>query len=87
MRGERVGPQHQAATEQIFGDPRVGETMGGVMTPEKVAAKLDHADPGGSTTASATGCSSKWRPASRPAAAGCAKEFDGTPEVEVGWTT
>jgi RimJ/RimL family protein N-acetyltransferase len=34
--GEPVGPEHREALAAMFGDPRVGATMGGVATPEQV---------------------------------------------------
>jgi [ribosomal protein S5]-alanine N-acetyltransferase len=36
MRAERVREAHVPGLHRIFGDPRVGATMGGVMTPERV---------------------------------------------------
>ena len=87
LRGERLGPQHQAAIEQIFGDPRVGATMGGVMTSEQVTAQLTLAarvwerDGFGYWMFfdAATGA-----PAGRGGLSPTV--FDGQPEVEVGWT-
>jgi [ribosomal protein S5]-alanine N-acetyltransferase len=87
MRGERLGPEHQAAMELIFGDPRVGATMGGVMTPEQVTDQL-------------TLVAQEWEregfgywmffdaTTGEPAARGglSPTEFDGRPEIEVGWT-
>jgi ribosomal-protein-alanine N-acetyltransferase len=87
MRGERLGPQHQAASELIFGDPRVGATMGGVMTPQQISEELALAaeewehegfgywmffDPTTGAAIARGGLSTT--------------EFDGRPEVEVGWT-
>ena len=40
LRGERIGPEHQDALAALFGDPRVGATMGGTYTPEQVAAGI-----------------------------------------------
>jgi len=40
MRGEPVGPQHRDELAVLFGDPRVGATMGGVATPEEVEAVI-----------------------------------------------
>jgi ribosomal-protein-alanine N-acetyltransferase len=87
MRGERLGPQHQAASELIFGDPRVGATMGGVMTPEQVTEELAL-------------IAQDWEreglgywmffdaETGVPVARGglSPTEFDGRPEIEVGWT-
>jgi [ribosomal protein S5]-alanine N-acetyltransferase len=87
MRGERLGPQHQAALELIFGDPRVGATMGGVRTPEQVAEQIAVAAQEWERHGfgywmffdAATGA-----PAGRGGLS--PTEFDGQPEVEVGWT-
>jgi ribosomal-protein-alanine N-acetyltransferase len=87
MRGERLGPEHQAAMELIFGDPRVGPTMGGVWTPEQAAEQLALA-------------AQQWErdgfgswmffdaAGGEPVARGGLSRtaFDGQPEVEVGWT-
>jgi ribosomal-protein-alanine N-acetyltransferase len=40
MRGEAIGPEHQAEMEALLGDPRVGETLAGPFTPEQVAAQI-----------------------------------------------
>jgi ribosomal-protein-alanine N-acetyltransferase len=40
LRGERIGPEHQAALAALHGDPRVGATLGGTQTPEQVAAGI-----------------------------------------------
>jgi RimJ/RimL family protein N-acetyltransferase len=87
MRGERLGPEHQAALAPILADPRVGETMGGVSTPEQVAEGLAAAAAAWERDGfgywmffdAATG---------EPVARGglSRTEFDGRPEVEVGWT-
>jgi [ribosomal protein S5]-alanine N-acetyltransferase len=42
MRAERVRAQHVERLHRIFGDPRVGETMDGVMSPERVREWVDH---------------------------------------------
>ena len=87
MRGERLGPAHQAVMEPIAADPRVGATLGGVQTAEQVAEQL----------ALATG---EWErngfgywmffdaATGEPVARGglSPTEFDGRPEIEVGWT-
>jgi RimJ/RimL family protein N-acetyltransferase len=87
MRGERLGPEHQAVMEALFGDPRVGATMGGVATPEQVAEQL--------ATAAAEwerDCFGYWMffesSSGDPVGRGGLgrTEFDGQPEVEVGWT-
>jgi ribosomal-protein-alanine N-acetyltransferase len=38
LRGEPIGPEHDEAMSQLLGDERVGATMGGVLTPARVAA-------------------------------------------------
>jgi RimJ/RimL family protein N-acetyltransferase len=86
MRGERLGPEHRAAMEPLSGDPRVGATMGGVRTPEEVAEELATAAAAWERDGfgywmffdAATG---------EPVARGglSRTEFDGRPEVEVGW--
>jgi len=87
MRGERLGPAHLEALAPILADPRVGATMGGVATEAEVAEQLEHAD-------------EAWRrdgfgywmffdvATGEPLARGglSRTEFDGQPEVEVGWT-
>jgi RimJ/RimL family protein N-acetyltransferase len=87
MRGERLGPEHQAEMELIFGDPRVGATMGGVWTPEQVTEQLarearqwERDGFGGWVFfEAATG---------EPLARGGLDRtvFDGQPEIEVAWT-
>jgi RimJ/RimL family protein N-acetyltransferase len=87
MRGERLGPEHQAQVARIAADPRVGATMGGVRTAEQVAEQLASAAEGWEREGfgywmffdSTTG---------EPVARGGLgrAEFDGQPEVEVGWT-
>jgi len=87
MRGERLAPEHQAATELIFGDPRVGATMGGVMTPEQVTRQLALAAQEWERDGfgywmffdAATGAPAGRGGLSRTV-------FDEQPEVEVGWT-
>jgi [ribosomal protein S5]-alanine N-acetyltransferase len=36
LRGERIGPEHEAALTALLGDPRVGATLGGVRSPDDV---------------------------------------------------
>ena len=38
--GERLGPEHHAGMLAIFGDPRVGATMGGVATAADVESQI-----------------------------------------------
>src|SRR5439155_14213330 len=37
LRGERIGPEHEAALAVLLGDPRVGRTLGGVRSASKTA--------------------------------------------------
>jgi RimJ/RimL family protein N-acetyltransferase len=87
MRGEPIGPQHQDVLLPILADPRVGATMGGVATAEEVAEQLALGAQGWETDGfgywmffdAATGAAVARGGMSRA-------EFDGRPEVEVGWT-
>jgi RimJ/RimL family protein N-acetyltransferase len=87
MRGERLGPRHQAVMAPILADPRVGATMGGVSTAEQVAEHLATAAAAWERDGfgywmffdAATG-----EPVGRGGLGRA--EFDGQPEVEVGWT-
>jgi [ribosomal protein S5]-alanine N-acetyltransferase len=38
MRGERIGPEHHGLLLALLGDPRVGATLGGAQSPERVTA-------------------------------------------------
>jgi ribosomal-protein-alanine N-acetyltransferase len=40
LRGERIGPQHHDELSALLGDPRVGATLGGALTPERVAGTI-----------------------------------------------
>jgi ribosomal-protein-alanine N-acetyltransferase len=88
LRGERLGPRHADVLEPIFGDPRVGETMGGVWSRafiEETAAAVDgHWEQHGfgylMWFERASGEPVGWGGLSRTV-------FDGEPELEVGWTT
>jgi RimJ/RimL family protein N-acetyltransferase len=88
MRGERLGPQHLELLVPVFGDPRVGATMGGVQSPEVVLSTLEANDEAWERDGvglwmfyeSATGA-----PVARGGLAH--KVFDGEPVVEAGWTT
>jgi RimJ/RimL family protein N-acetyltransferase len=85
-RGERLGPPHLDAVAPMLADPRVGATMGGVRDREQVAEQLAELD-------------EKWErdgfgywmwfetATGAPVARGGlgTAEFDGEPEVEVGW--
>ncbi|MDA0183495.1 GNAT family N-acetyltransferase [Solirubrobacter phytolaccae] len=88
MRGEAAGARHLDALAPIFGDPRVGATMGGVMSREVVAQML-----AGNEREWARDGFSSWMffetATGQPLARGGVRrtEFDGRPEVEVGWTT
>jgi ribosomal-protein-alanine N-acetyltransferase len=39
--GERIGPEHQSELCRLLGDPRVGATLGGVLSPGRVAASIE----------------------------------------------
>src|SRR4051794_23815664 len=88
MRGEAMRPQHLDVVAPIFADPRVGKTMGGVQSRELVAEHLGHQAAAWERDGfgywmwfeTATGA---------PVARGglLRTEFDGQPEIEVGWTT
>lgn len=86
MRGERLGPEHQAVMERIFADPRVGATMGGVWTADQVAEQL-----GSAAAAWERDGFGYWMfyeaATGEPVARGGLGPalFDGRPEVEVGW--
>jgi RimJ/RimL family protein N-acetyltransferase len=88
MRGEPIGPQHLDVVAPIFADPRVGETMGGVQSRELVAEILTR-----QAEAWARDGFGYWMwfetATGQPVARGGLQrsEFDGQPEIEVGWTT
>jgi RimJ/RimL family protein N-acetyltransferase len=88
LRGEAAGPRHLDALAPIFGDPRVGATMGGVMSREVVAQML-----AGNEREWARDGFSSWMffdtATDEPVARGGLRRtsFDGRDEVEVGWTT
>jgi len=87
MRGERLGPGHQAVLAPILADPRVGATMGGVASAERVAEHLatvaEHWERNGFGYWMFFDLAS-GEPAGR-GGLGRAR-FDGRAEVEVGWT-
>ncbi len=41
LRGEPIGDAHNQALSALLGDPRVGATLGGVLSPRQVAALTD----------------------------------------------
>ena len=86
MRAERLGPQHQEALAPIVADPRVGATMGGVSTAAQVAEQLALAAE--EWDRDGFGYWMFFDLAGDPVARGglSRKEFDGSAEVEVGWT-
>jgi ribosomal-protein-alanine N-acetyltransferase len=87
MRGERLGPEHQAALAPILADPRVGETMGGVATPEQVAEQLALASAAWERNGFGYWMFFDATTGSPVARGGLGRtEFDGRPEIEVGWT-
>jgi len=87
MRGERLGPEHAAVLAPILTDPRVGATMGGVPTPQQLADRLALATQEWERNGfgywmffdAATGAPLARGGLSRA-------EFDGRPEIEIGWT-
>jgi|1185.fasta_scaffold560137_2 ribosomal-protein-alanine N-acetyltransferase len=44
MRAERLAEQHAEGLHRIYGDPRVGETMGGVKSPATIRESIARAD-------------------------------------------
>ena len=88
LRGERLGPRHAGALLTMFGDPRVGATMGGVWTAETVAGHAAAIDAHWSEHGFGYWM---WfeRSSGKPVARGglARTVFDGQPELEVGWTT
>jgi RimJ/RimL family protein N-acetyltransferase len=87
MRGERLGPGHAAALAPILADPRVGATMGGVATPEQVAEQLALAAQGWERDGFGYWMFFDAGSGEPVARGGLSRtEFDGSPEVEVGWT-
>jgi [ribosomal protein S5]-alanine N-acetyltransferase len=42
LMAEPIGPSHQAELEVMLGDPRVGATLGGVLSPARVVASIEH---------------------------------------------
>jgi RimJ/RimL family protein N-acetyltransferase len=42
MLGEAIGPAHQDELAALLGDPRVGATLGGVLSPDAVADGIAH---------------------------------------------
>ncbi|MEA2133140.1 MAG: hypothetical protein QOC68_1049 [Solirubrobacteraceae bacterium] len=87
MRGERLGPRHQAAMAPMLADPRVGATMGGVATPEQVAEQLALAAAAWERDGFGYWMFFDSATAEPVARGGISRtQFDGQPEVEVGWT-
>jgi [ribosomal protein S5]-alanine N-acetyltransferase len=88
MRGEAIGPRHLDVVAPIFADPRVGETMGGVQSRALVAEILERQ--GQAWERDGFGYWMWFETATgQPVARGGLQrtEFDGQPEIEVGWTT
>jgi ribosomal-protein-alanine N-acetyltransferase len=87
LRGERLGPQHLAVVAPIFADPRVGATMGGVQTPDQVAAGLARTEEGWRRDGFGYWMFFETTTGEPVARGGLSRvEFAGRPEVEVGWT-
>jgi ribosomal-protein-alanine N-acetyltransferase len=86
MRAERIGPRHLDALAPMLADPRVGATMGGVLDREQVAEQLAELD--GKWERDGFGYYMWFDTATgAPVARGglSRAEFDGRPEVELGW--
>jgi ribosomal-protein-alanine N-acetyltransferase len=86
MRGERLGPGHLDAVAPMLADPRVGATMGGVVDREQVAEQLVRFDDAWESNGFGYWM---WFDAATGAPVGRGglgrAEFDGRPEVELGW--
>src|SRR3954452_1208119 len=86
MRGERIGPQHLDVVAPMLADARVAATLGGARDREEVAAQLTELDAQWERDGLgyymwfdiATGAPVGRGGVSRT-------EFDGRPEVELGW--
>jgi RimJ/RimL family protein N-acetyltransferase len=86
LTAEVAGPAHQPELERLLGDPQVGATLGGVLSPARVAASIehmrDHFDRRGYTFW-------LWREKATGEAIARGGLFDtsvgGDDEVEVGW--
>jgi RimJ/RimL family protein N-acetyltransferase len=87
MRGERLGADHQAVLEPIFADPRVAATMGGVWTPDRVAAGIVRVAEAWDREGFGLWMFFEAATGEPLARGGLARtEFDGRKEVEVAWT-
>jgi RimJ/RimL family protein N-acetyltransferase len=87
MRAERLGPEHLAVVAPLFADPRVGATMGGVRTEEQVAAALAEMEAAWERDGFGYWMFFETATGDPIARGGLSRtEFDGSPEVEVGWT-
>jgi RimJ/RimL family protein N-acetyltransferase len=88
LRGERLESRHNDLLEPIFGDPRVGATMGGVWSRETLEMTTDAVE---AHWAEHGFGDMIWfeRATGDPIARGGLSRtvFDGRPELEVGWTT
>jgi [ribosomal protein S5]-alanine N-acetyltransferase len=87
MRGERLGPAHQGALAPILADPRVAATMGGVASAAEVAEQLASFEEQWDREGFGYWMFFDARSGDPLARGGLSRtEFDGRPEVEVGWT-
>jgi ribosomal-protein-alanine N-acetyltransferase len=87
MRGERLGPEHQAVLAPILADPRVAATMGGVPAPEQVAEQLASAAAAWERDGFGYWMFSEAATGDPVARGGLGRAlFDGRAEVEIGWT-
>jgi [ribosomal protein S5]-alanine N-acetyltransferase len=86
LRGERIGPRHLDAVAPMLADPRVGATMGGVLDREQVAEQLAALDAHWEREGLGY---YMWFDLATGAPVGRGglshTEFDGQPEVELGW--
>jgi ribosomal-protein-alanine N-acetyltransferase len=88
LRGERLGPRHVDVLLPIFADPRVGATMGGVATREQVAELAGVMDRHWEEHGFGYMVWFEIATGELVARGGLSRtEFDGRPELEVGWTT
>jgi RimJ/RimL family protein N-acetyltransferase len=88
LRGEPIGLRHLDLMAPLFADPRVGRTMGGVMDRDTVASMLAGAEEKWAHDGFAYWIFFEQATGDAVARGGLSRTvFDGTPEVEVGWTT
>jgi ribosomal-protein-alanine N-acetyltransferase len=87
MRGERLGPEHLDAAAPMLADPRVAATMGGARTAKQVAEQLAAAAAAWERDGFGFWMFFEAVTGDPVARGGLGRaEFDGQPEVEIGWT-